>query len=191
MFYCYNIFMSANHKIYKLPPNQVQALEQLEPAEQNIISNLKQILKIFTIKKKKTKTEFNITNTQINTLNFIIKNENATVIDLAELMQLSSSSLISILNKLENLGLIERQRSKFDRRKVKTKATDKGFELSQSAPMSFEQNIINELHELGKTQLKTLDSGVNQLLNIVQKTSIEIEEDSRSNVKNKKGENHE
>lgn len=191
MFYCYNIFMSANHKIYRLPPNQVHALEQLEPTEQKIISDLKQILKIFTIKKKKTKTEFNITNTQINTLNFIIKNENATVIDLAELMQLSSSSLISILNKLENLGLIERRRSKFDRRKVKTKATDKGYELSKSAPISFEQNIINELHELEKNQLKNLNSGVNQLLNIVQKTSTEIEEETRSNIKNKKGENHE
>ncbi|MNN72348.1 putative HTH-type transcriptional regulator YusO [compost metagenome] len=77
--------------------------------------------------------EIGLTVPQFGLLHMIFQEKNARVIQLAEKLEVKSSAVTVMLDRLELLGLIGREQDENDRRAVIVTITAKGQELLQEA----------------------------------------------------------
>jgi len=75
-----------------------------------------------------------LTGPQALILKELLRGEETSVGELAQRVSLSQATVTDILNRLEKRGLIARQRSSSDKRRVLVKYTDKATRLLESSP---------------------------------------------------------
>lgn len=95
-------------------------------------------------------TELGLTYTQWITLLALAEEDGQTVNKLGEKLFLASSTLTPLLKNLEKQGIVLRQRSKEDERKVRILLTDKGRELHKDS-----HRCIDIFYSLGLTLEET------------------------------------
>jgi DNA-binding MarR family transcriptional regulator len=103
-----------------------------------------------------------ITYTQYITLMALWEQDNVTLKDIGEKLYLDSGTLTPLLKKMENQGLIVRQRSITDERNVYVKLTEKGIQLKEKA-LAVPKQIVSCVN-LSKEEAKTLHELLNKLL---------------------------
>ena len=72
----------------------------------------------------------------------------AIISDVANHINLSQATVTSILDRLEKRGLVMRERSQQDKRKVYACLTDAGSELIRNAPMPLQDYFIRQFSDL-------------------------------------------
>ena len=121
-----------------------------------ILLALRRIIRAVDIYSHKLATEYKITGPQLICLYSIVNEGPLTQSALGKLYSLSGSTVTGILDRLESKGLIKRERSTTDRRKIIVKATDSGIELIDNAPSPLQDKLteaINQLPELEQTAI--------------------------------------
>ncbi len=83
--------------------------------------------------------------------------------ELAEIEGVSRPAISRILNALEGLGLVRRERSIEDRRRVQVHATAAGHELMEAGRRRRVTRIAAELEGLSAKDLATLDRATRAL----------------------------
>ena len=78
---------------------------------------------------RKIFNDFGLTEQQWRVLRVLWETDNVTIKDLADLTLIAAPSLVGIVDRLERDGLVMRQRSTTDRRKVNVLVTTAGAEL--------------------------------------------------------------
>ena len=81
--------------------------------------------------------------TEVSTLYFL-KGGEKNVSSLAEFVGVNKSTMVEILDKLENEGLITRSRDEKDRRVVLVKITQKGLEELENVRQAY-KNLIKDI----------------------------------------------
>ena len=111
-------------------------MEQL-PAERydlRILQSLRRIIRAVDLHSKRLEQNLKLTGPQLVCLLEIEAREPITAAQLAKLVYLSPSTLVGILDRLENKALIVRNRSARDRRQVKVTLSEQGREFCSKAP---------------------------------------------------------
>lgn len=85
-----------------------------------------------------------------------------TVGELAEQLQIAHHSAVGLINRMEKLKLVAREKSTEDRRRVQVSLTKKG------------KGLLESLYRAHRTELKTIGPKIVQLL---QRASLDISED--------------
>lgn len=83
--------------------------------------------------------------------------------ELAEIEMVSRPAITRILNALEKLGLVRRERSSEDRRRVLVEATDRGRDLVEGRRRRRVERIALELEQLSRSDLATLATATKAL----------------------------
>ena len=83
--------------------------------------------------------------------------------ELAEIEMVSRPAITRTLNALEELGLVRRERSTSDRRRVLVHTTTRGRELIERGRRRRVERITRELERLSKTDLATLERATRAL----------------------------
>jgi DNA-binding MarR family transcriptional regulator len=128
---------------------------------------------------------FNITPQQIGVMRFMQKFPTAcTILQLREVMRRSNSSLVAIINRLEQKGLVQRQTDSKNKKYTRVFVTEKGKELYKKAmEMSAFPIIISSLPVEDRHRLKSY-------INTINKTAEKIlDEQHEANRKIQKEEN--
>ncbi len=122
------------------------------------------VSRLFTREYQPYLDKLNITYPQYLALMILWETDGIGVNDIAKKLILNTNTVTPLLKRMENQGLIKRQRSSKDERKVIVKLTPKGKELKEQAieiPQSLSQKILDsplkveELVEL-KKNLETI-----------------------------------
>ena len=122
--------------------------------ELRILRSLRRIIRAVEMYSKKLASSHKITGPQLVCLLSIMEKEPLTATQIARDVHLSASTVVGVLDRLEEKGLTQRERDKSDRRKVYVTLTDKGRELADSAPsplqdkLSLALNALNELEQV-------------------------------------------
>ena len=122
--------------------------------ELRILRSLRRIIRAVEMYSKKLASSHKITGPQLVCLLSIMEKEPLTATQIARDVHLSASTVVGVLDRLEEKGLTQRERDKNDRRKVYVTLTDKGRELADSAPsplqdkLSLALNALNELEQV-------------------------------------------
>ena len=86
-----------------------------------------------------------------------------TASELAEIEMVSRPAITRTLNALEQLGLVRRERSTEDRRRILVHASDRGHELMEAGRRRRVERITRELEQLSETDLAGLDRATRAL----------------------------
>lgn len=90
-----------------------------------------------------------------------------TITTVARNVQLSAATVSRIIDRLEAAGLVQRERTAEDRRKVQLHLTPRGYERYQTLPAPLQEEFVSRLRSLGKSEREALLGAlrrVNQLM---------------------------
>lgn len=88
-------------------------------------------------------------------------------------VHLSPSTVVGILDRLEEKGLVKRQRSREDRRIVRVTATGKGAELARKAPSPLQQTLANSLGELPELEQATIALSLERIVALMEAPEVD------------------
>ena len=86
--------------------------------------------------------------------------------EIGEKMMVTVSNLTGIVDRLEEKGLVARERDAHDRRIVRVRLTEKGAKLHKNTIPLFEKSIAQFFAPLDKSQQKELSSLLRKLIRI-------------------------
>jgi DNA-binding MarR family transcriptional regulator len=86
--------------------------------------------------------------------------------ELSEIVLRSTGGMTQILDRLEQLGFVQRVTDPSDRRKVLAELTDKGLETAQRASASYARERRRILKSLSGAELDKVDAAVRRLLDV-------------------------
>jgi DNA-binding MarR family transcriptional regulator len=111
--------------------------------------------------------EMNLTGPQGMLLGTLAHHDEMKVSELSEKIGLSNSTVSGILDRLENQGLVERTRSKEDRRVVNIKVTDEFRKQSQKHFDEINKVIEQMMEKATQEELDTVLKGMETLKEIM------------------------
>ena len=157
-----------------------------KPIISNIIDNLRRVFQILNEQSKKVERETGLTGPQLWAIKTINESSPVKVSDLANKLYLHPTTVVGIIDRLEKQDLVERRRSKDDRRVVWIELTDKGNDLVKSAPEVAQGLLVEGLEEISANNLIEIDRSMKHLVKIfgAQKTPPKLILSAEVNVPN-------
>jgi DNA-binding MarR family transcriptional regulator len=132
-----------------------------------ILTCLRKIIRAVDLNSKRLSFETNLTAPQILSLEAIAKTGALTLAELAEQVHLSSSTMVGIVDRLENKNLVERERSTDDRRKVFIKITPEGKKVTKKVPTPLQDKLLESLATLSENQQKSIVKSLHLLVDML------------------------
>jgi DNA-binding MarR family transcriptional regulator len=140
----------------------------MSPLEDHVLIALRRISQAIDVWSRRLLREFDLTAPQLATLREIIAGQNSTPVTLAAALHLSQPTVTGILHRLEERGLIKRERSNSDRRSVLAVITERGRDLVRKAPPLLRDRFreeLSKLSELQQTEILTVLQRVASMMN--------------------------
>ena len=138
-----------------------------------ILLALRRIIRAVDIYSRKLATEYKITGPQLICLYSIVNEGALTQSALGKRYSLSASTVTGILDRLESKGLVNRERSKTDRRKIIVKATDAGTELINNAPSPLQDKLTEAVNQLPELEQATITFSLERIVELMEVGHLE------------------
>lgn len=119
------------------------------------------------IHSRKLLSEYRITSPQMICLYTLANCEGMTQSDLAKQVDLGASTITGIVDRLEAKGYVVRIRNTADRRKVTLQITDRGREVTCSAPGAMQDRLLASLRNLPETEQATIAAALDRVLGLM------------------------
>jgi DNA-binding MarR family transcriptional regulator len=116
--------------------------------EDQIVLALRRVSQAIDVWSRHLWRDYGLTSPQLATLREILAGENVSPGTLATALHLSQPTVTGILGRLEQRGLVRRERSGTDRRSTLAVPTEQGKELAAKAPPLLRDNFRHELAKL-------------------------------------------
>lgn len=115
---------------------------------QDALVLLRQIIRATDLHDKHLSRLTGLTMPQLMTMQTLRISGPLTIGMLAREMNLAQATVTSIIDRLERKGLVRRERSHTDKRKVLACPTEAGLELLKSAPATLQDTFIREFEDM-------------------------------------------
>ena len=128
--------------------------------EQNITQQLRILFKAVQAHSKKVEKACGLSGAKLWMLHEISSSPGIRVSQLAKALSIHPSTCSNMLDKIENLQLVNRDRSKSDQRSVHLYLTSRGQEVLEKAPSPPQGLLSSTLQKLTEEQLEHLELGL-------------------------------
>ncbi len=145
----------------KMPP----ARRDQEIAD--VLDNLRRVFKVVHRYSKRAEKVGGLTGPQVWAMKVLAESSPIRVTDLARRMYLHPSTVVGILDRLEQQGQVTRTRSEKDHRVVTVSLTAKGRETVSKVPRIAQGLLLKGLEELSDGDLQTASEGLRRLVVIL------------------------
>jgi len=133
-----------------------------------IFRSLRRIMRAVDVYSHKLSAEYKITSPQLLCLQTLYDDGPLTMSALAKLVQLSPSTVVGILDRLELKGLVVRERSTQDRRIVLGHITDSGRELVDTVPSLLQNRLAAGLSRLEERELIVIAQSLERIVSLLE-----------------------
>lgn len=133
-----------------------------ESYELRILQSLRRIIRAIETHSQSLNQQHQVTGPQLACL-LALRGEGLTTTKLAQTVFLSPSTVVGIVDRLSDKGLVSRERGRQDRRQVVVALTKSGAALIASAPSPLQQTLAAGLRQLPQTE----QVGITQALETV------------------------
>jgi len=134
----------------------VDQSEFFEMCGYRVLKALRRIIRAVDIHSRKLNSEFNVTIPQMICLYVIARSEGITQSALAAEVDLGPSTITGVIDRLEAKGLVTRMRQSPDRRKVLLQVTERGHEVTKSAPALLQDRLAQSLRKQSELEQATI-----------------------------------
>jgi DNA-binding MarR family transcriptional regulator len=146
--------------------NGAQSLEH----DVEILQSIRRIIRSVEMYSKKLSSCYKITGPQLVCLLTIGEHQPITASKIAKQVHLSPSTVVGVLDRLEEKDLIVRERDHKDRRKVHINLTDKGGELASGAPSPLQDKLAQALKGLSPLEQSTIALALQKIAFLMEDT---------------------
>ncbi|MEJ2595055.1 MAG: MarR family transcriptional regulator [bacterium] len=124
----------------------------------DILIMIRKIVRSINLESKKIQKDFGISIPQLLCLNYLGQQENyqGTHKELTVYLNLNSSTVTGIINRLEKKGLVARLPKKDDKRVTYISLTSAGFKLLGETPDLLHQKLLKKLYLIPESDLVTI-----------------------------------
>ena len=138
-----------------------------------ILYAIRKIVRRIDIDSRKLAAKHQITGPQLIALITVVERGPIGVAGIAKHIHLSASTMVGILDRLEDKGLVHRRRDTHDRRKVYVSATDAGQMLVAEAPYPLQYSLQEALKRLSEREQKQTATSLERLVRLLGAEEIE------------------
>ena len=128
---------------------------------------LRKIMQSMDTHSRKLLKEYEITIPQVMCLYELFENSNVTLATLANNIHLTSSTLVGIVDRLEEKELVTRTRSNEDRRAVYIEITEKGKKFVSSTPHLLHNRLQQSIASLGNGEQLAIAQSLELLVQLL------------------------
>ena len=139
-----------------------------------IVQSFRKIFKAIQTYSEEVLKEFGVTGPQLWLLKTIQNESGIRVSELSQRMFLHISTVSSIINRLEEKGLLERRRTKKDRRVVLVHLTDEGKRLIKKAPEPAQGKLLHGLQKLSQEEVLALYDSLKKIVELMEVDRIKV-----------------
>jgi len=140
-------FINQAKKQHRFTSDAGDPLNAMEKSQDALVL-LRQIIRATDLHDKHLSRLTGLTMPQLMTMQTLRMNGPLTIGMLAREMNLAQATVTSIIDRLERKGLVRRERSHTDKRKVLACPTEAGLELLKSAPATLQDTFIREFEDM-------------------------------------------
>lgn len=115
---------------------------------EELLVSLRKVIRAIDLYSKKLSKDSGLTSPQLFVLQEISAHDGVMVKDIASSINLSSATVTNILDRLETRGLVIRERSVIDKRRVGLHLTATGVKALETAPKPLQEHFINRFEKL-------------------------------------------
>lgn len=133
-----------------------------------ILRSLRRIIRAVSLYSHRLAATYKITAPQLICLLTIANEGPLNSSSLSKRVFLSASTVVGILDRLEEKGLISRQRDSRDRRVINVQATDRGKELVAQAPSPLPTALAEALKQLPELEQATIALSLERVVELME-----------------------
>ncbi|MFW5683769.1 MAG: MarR family winged helix-turn-helix transcriptional regulator [Spirochaetota bacterium] len=145
--------------------------DHLEQLSWMFFATLRRMSRNLDLHSRELEKQYGLTIPQLNVLSAVGTANKVPIGRVAERISLSSATLTNIADRLEEHGLVTRERSKDDKRQVLVSLTEKGRDLLAGGPQPFHECFVERLAGLERWQRTELLSALQHVASMMEPSS--------------------
>ncbi|TAM88667.1 MAG: MarR family transcriptional regulator [Candidimonas sp.] len=154
--------------------NPAQSLKASEPYDLRILRALRRITRSIAVHSRQLAACSHITAPQLVCLRTVIDHGPLTATAISREMHVSASTVVGILDRLEDKGLARRERGREDRRIVFVSATEKGVALARETPSPLQKQLADALNALPELEQATITLSLERVVELIEARAPEL-----------------
>ncbi len=138
-----------------------------------VLRSMRRIIRCVDMYSKQLEMHSHVTAPQLICLLAIVERVSISAGLLAKEVHLSPSTIVGILDRLEEKGFVARSRGIEDRRIVHVRATDRGVALANSAPSPLQQRLADGLKRLPVDEQARIAEALERVVELMEAQHID------------------
>jgi DNA-binding MarR family transcriptional regulator len=119
-----------------------------------------------------------LTSAQMCCLRELLASDHLTQSELAGRVHISPSTLVGVIDRLEQKGLVRRQRDAVDRRRINLRSTTMGQHTARQAPESFDRRLDRRIAALTPTEQEDIARALQAVVRLLDQEHEAVSSDS-------------
>lgn len=144
----------------------------MQPVDE-VLTALRRIIRAIDLHSRQLTKETSLTGPQLMLMRAIADHPGDTTRSIAMVVNLSQATVTSIIDRLEAKGLVFRQRSTLDKRKVELTLTEQGKEAVSTAPALLQNAFIKQFEELALWEQTLILSSLQRVASMMDAEGID------------------
>ncbi len=153
-------------------PATSQFTVSIEDIRIRILTSMRRIIRAVDVSSRRLEEEMGVTTPQLVALRAVVEAGSITPSGLAEKVHLSPSTMIGIIDRLEEKEFVERCRDREDRRRMNVTPTEAGRRLVQAAPMPLQHTLAERLLELSDLERLAIATALERVVDLMEVRSM-------------------
>ncbi len=156
-----------------MKPDTNHSLPFSSSVTDNVMINLRKIIRAIDMNSKKLIKRVGLTGPQLVILNEIEHSGEISAGEVARAVSLSQATVTGILDRLEKRGLVHRQRSQHDKRRIMLSITDAGKQILETKPPLMQEAFVEKFSSLQEWEQTMILSSLQRLVAILDAKTID------------------
>jgi DNA-binding MarR family transcriptional regulator len=138
-----------------------------------VIASLRRIIRAIDLHSRSLVQSYGLTGPQLVVLKELVDSSPCSVSALAHSVNLSQATVTGILDRLERKGMVVRERSDEDKRKVYVSPTDGAEEALAGAPPLLQEHFIEAFRQLPEWEQTLVLSSLQRIVSLMEAGDVE------------------
>lgn len=135
--------------------------------EEDVLRSLRRIIRAVDLYSRRLVTQTGLSGPQLICLRQLARQGPLQTSHLAEAVNLSSATVCGILNRLEQRGLVIRERQQEDRRRVLVSLSEAGQDTVDNAPPPLNDSFLFKLRAMPERQQKNIHETLGRIVSMM------------------------
>jgi len=156
-----------------MPHNFETDIAAQRSVSENVMIALRKIIQAIELNSKRLVKRVGLTGPQLVILQEITRSGEVTAGEIARAVSLSQATVTGILERMEKRGLLARQRSDRDKRRIMVRITESGRQIIEEAPPLMQEAFVEKFSSLQDWEQTMILSALQRLVSIMDATTIQ------------------